>query len=121
MDDGAFVTFYDGDFFYSTVNDRGILVWDDDDNHFIKTDAYYPHISIYKKPDSSATPTEYTNYGLQDVTVKKSGDSSVYTQTFPAKSGTFAMTTDIPTFHIGTSDPASSLGNNGDIYLKISS
>ena len=31
------------------------------------------------------------------------------------------MTSDVPTIHSGTSDPSSSLGSNGDIYIKLSS
>lgn len=33
----------------------------------------------------------------------------------------FITSSDIPTFYTGTTDPSSSLGSNGDIYLKISS
>lgn len=33
----------------------------------------------------------------------------------------FITSSDVPTYYSGTSDPSSSLGNDGDIYLKISS
>lgn len=72
-------------------------------------------------------PTGTITNNVSDLSL---GDSTHRWANVYSKDGTFSgdvtvtgnvTASNIPTYHTGTSDPSSSLGNDGDIYLKLSS
>lgn len=79
--------------------------------------------------DPSNIDSSY-NINGQDITVSVyyplNAKQNVISDLSTIRSGAALGTTslqpgDVPTFYTGTTDPSSSLGSNGDIYLKISS
>lgn len=65
-----------------------------------------------------------SSYRWRDIFMTGAIKDGTYTLSRPNKSGTIAVTSDIPTaitIHTGTSTPSSSLGSDGDIYIKTSS
>lgn len=121
-----------------TISKEGIVCDDPEDGYYMSMD------------NTSGTfltgGTEYSDGAIASV---PGNDRREYS--FPDKSGTFALTSDlptglpsvsasdngkvmqvvngswsaasvvIPTYYTGSSNPSSSLGSDGDIYLKISS
>ena len=73
---------------------------------------------------SGAVDIGTSSYKWRDIYMTGALKTGTYTLSIPSQSGTIAVTTDIPTaitIHTGTSTPSSSLGSNGDIYIKTSS
>ena len=58
----------------------------------------------------------------QNITIMGASYSDVPAVTLPKTGGgtaTFVDESEIVTYYTGTSNPTSSLGNDGDIYLKV--
>lgn len=58
----------------------------------------------------------------QNITLLGASYSDVPAVTLPTTSGgtaTFIDEEEVVTYYTGTSDPSSSTGSNGDIYLKV--
>ena len=73
---------------------------------------------------SGAVDIGTSSYRWRDIYMSGAIKDGTYTLSRPNKSGTIAVTSDIPTaitIHTGTSTPSSSLGSDGDIYIKTSS
>lgn len=114
MNDGADITMSDTTYYGSgSYSSLVVDLQQTDDEFEIKLDVQEPYIKV----DGGGA---FTEYKPEYITFSPDG-TTVYNQSFPSKQGTFAMTSDIPTIHSGTSDPASNLGSNGDIYIKLSS
>lgn len=117
MEDDATLTFADSNDYYATViSPSGLSIADTDDSSYVILDPTESGLIIQ---NAASSPTDMTSYSMGYITNKLNGASATFD--FPTSSGTLALTSDIPTIHTGTSDPSSNLGNNGDIYLKLSS
>lgn len=89
MNANATLSFPDSDQYYSTTIEPGIIrTTDSDDGFSIIIDSTIPGIQINRESGN-----EYTQYFETGVHIHGTAD---YYQRFPAKSGTFAMTSDIP-------------------------
>lgn len=91
LDDDAFLSIGDSNQQVSIALDSGGLSVNDD---VLQQSTYYAFNKIQ-------------HYGL--------------TFNLPSSSGTLALTSQVPQILSGSSDPTSALGNNGDIYIKLSS
>ena len=96
LEDGAQLSITDDETgeYLALLNAYGITAADIDEGGQIQTDAHTPALKIIQ--GSSNNPTAYAYYGISGIEIKKTGNNTIYTQSFPSKSGTFAMTSDIP-------------------------
>lgn len=97
------------------------LVEIDYDNFFLKFYAgkYKIDLEYIEDENGNVNKSNVTVYVSEPFQNKISDLSTI--RSGSALGATSLQPGDVPTFHTGTSDPSSSLGNNGDIYLKISS
>ena len=120
----------------------GVSVYNDENNAQADRTTYsYGH--IYNKPNNGSQvqltlPTSAGTLALTSQIPSAVTESTVSGWGFTKNAGTLtgvsfngtsasvsngvaSITATIPVIHSGTSDPSSSLGSNGDIYIKLSS
>lgn len=113
MDSDATLTFPGEDDLYNVeISCDGIIATDDDDGFSVSIDSGLPSVVINEGSD-------YVEYRCGFIRYHR--DNDTYNFLLPRASGTLALTSQIPTILSGTSDPSNSLGNDGDIYIKLSS
>ena len=108
MDDDASLTFVDSDSLYATSIDHSSVYMKDDDDgdgFELSLSAGYPGLLVGKSTGNNASTTLYANGQVNRL----SGGNS-YAFRFPSKSGTFAMTSDIP-------DVTVELTNGGNLIV----
>lgn len=110
MSADAELEFVDSDGYYVTnISPAEIQLNDDDQGLYIDIDVREPGLII------GTTGDTYTKYANGSIV----RDDAIVN--IPTSAGTLALTSQIPNILSGTSDPASNLGSNGDIYIKLSS
>ena len=122
MDDGAYIRLVeaDGQDEYSTsISSTSVEIANPIDGYWTSVDGEYPGFTA--KAGVGGANEKSVTFSPNGISYKPSQSAQSNLLTFPAKTGTLAVTSDIPTFYTGTTDPSSSLGSNGDIYLKLSS
>lgn len=122
MEDGAYIRLVeaDGQDEYSTsISSSSVEINNEIDGYWTAVDGEYPGFTATSGVGGANEKS--VTLSPEGIFYKPSPSAQNNNLTFPAKNGTLAVTSDIPTFYTGTSDPSSSLGSNGDIYLKISS
>lgn len=98
MNADAEVTFTNDDYLETTIGPDGVLVKNNDDGFYLETDSMRPSFNVYTaNPSSLDTRDSYTYYSIGAIYTKDNNQGNSYTLTFPTKTGTFALTSDLPT------------------------